>query len=154
MERVTLLPAEVESSFPGCPVPSHKPGFSRCTMTRLIPGMRRWQSGQRINTFRFCYPSKQQYWIITGNIPGLKIEWLSPYLNHCLKNPEMKSQHELLKNIQNDLRLNLSVYTYSKAEVKGSLKRVLKSVKSHRRTWGAQGYLQFIDEFFSRRNPY
>ena len=86
--------------------------------------------------------------------PGIKDRTVIPILESLSKNPEMKSQHELLKNIQNDLRLNLSVYTYSKAEVKGSLKRVLKSVKSHRRTGGAQGYLQFIDEFFSRRNPY
>ena len=52
--------------------------------------------------------------------PDLKDRMVITILEALVKNPESKFPHKLLNNIQNDLRLNLSVNTYSKAEVIGS----------------------------------
>jgi len=83
------------------------------------------------------------------NKPKLKDKSLISILEALVKKPDTKIPNELLNSIQNKIRLNLSINAYSKAEVVGSLRRVLKSVKTHHSTGGSRGYLEFLEDYYS-----
>ena len=81
--------------------------------------------------------------------PKLKDKTVISILEMLAGKPDTKIPNRLLNTLQNKLRLNLSINAFSKAELVGSLKRVLKSVKNHHSTGGTRGYLHFIEENFS-----
>lgn len=87
--------------------------------------------------------------------PDLKDKNVISTLEQLILKTDVKPYSELLKAIQNNLRLCLSTNIYSKQEVKGGLKRILKSVKFHHQMDGAQGYVNFVgyrleQEYFPR----
>lgn len=82
--------------------------------------------------------------------PKLKDKNVISILDALVRKPDIKSHNEFLCQLQNELRVNLSMNAFSKPEVIGSLKTVLKSVKNHHITGGIRGYLQFLEEFYSR----
>ena len=84
-----------------------------------------------------------------GKNPAIKDKTIITILDKLARNPGITFPNQLLENIQRDLRLSLSINSYSKSEVVGSFKRVLKSAKNHHRTDGPRGYLEFIHEFLT-----
>jgi len=65
-------------------------------------------------------------------------------LERLLQKIDIKLNSELLKSIQNNVRLCLSFKIYSEQEVKGAIKRIIKSVKDHHSIDGSTGYLDFL----------
>jgi hypothetical protein len=68
-------------------------------------------------------------------------------LEELVFKPELKSDDVLIKGINQRLRFQLSISDYTRSEVKGALRKVLKSAKRHNRTGGIRGYLDFIMQF-------
>jgi hypothetical protein len=66
-------------------------------------------------------------------------------LERLVKNPGIKLNSELLKSIQNNIKACLSFNIYSEHEVKGAIKRILRSIKDHHRLDGSTGYLDFLE---------
>jgi hypothetical protein len=60
--------------------------------------------------------------------------------------PEALTSDGVVKRINRDLRLLLSMSEYSRDEVKTAARKILASVKRHRAAAGARGYLDFIEE--------
>lgn len=78
--------------------------------------------------------------------PELKDKQVINVLTRLVSNPEMRLASKLARSIQDHLSLCLSTNDYSKKQVIGSLRKVLKSVKRHHSVDGAKGYLNFIQE--------
>lgn len=53
----------------------------------------------------------------------------------------------LLKRLQLDMRLTLSMMDYSRQELRAALRKVAKSVERHTKADGPRGYLDFIVQF-------
>lgn len=78
------------------------------------------------------------------NRPELKDKQVIHVLARLVENPEMRLPGSLVRTIQDYLRLCLSMNNYSRKEVIGALRKVLKSVKRHHGIDGPRGYLDFI----------
>jgi len=65
-------------------------------------------------------------------------------LERLVTKPDMPLGQPLATAIQDRVRLILSVNRYSKREVIGCLRKVLKSARLHHADAGARGYLDFI----------
>jgi hypothetical protein len=61
--------------------------------------------------------------------------------------PETVSADPVIKRINRDLRMLLSMNDYSRHEVKMAVRKILASVKRHRAAAGTRGYLDFIMEY-------
>lgn len=68
-------------------------------------------------------------------------------LEELVSKPELKSNDIMIKEINGRLRFQLSISDYTRSEVRGALRKVLRSVKRHNRTGGTRGYLDFIRQF-------
>jgi hypothetical protein len=68
-------------------------------------------------------------------------------LEELVSRPETKSSDMIIKEINIRLRFQLSISDYTRNEVRGALRKVLKSAKRHNRTGGIRGYLDFIKQF-------
>jgi len=69
-------------------------------------------------------------------------------LEELVFRPAIKSNDIIIKEINERLRFQLSISDYTRSEVRGALRKVLKSAKRHNRTGGIRGYLDFIMQFF------
>jgi hypothetical protein len=58
--------------------------------------------------------------------------------------PETVNNNFVLKEINQGLRLKLSMNDYSRHEVKMAIRKILNSAKSHNKQGGLRGYLGFI----------
>jgi len=70
------------------------------------------------------------------------------YLEEFVSRPEIKSNDTIIKEINNRLRFQLSISNYTRNEVRGALRKVLRSAKRHNQNGGIRGYLDFIMQFF------
>ena len=70
---------------------------------------------------------------------------LFPILKRLIMKPDINLNHAVSIAIQDHIKLTLSTNTYSKKEVIGALKKVLRSVRNHHAADGAKGYLNFIE---------
>jgi len=61
--------------------------------------------------------------------------------------PETVSNDAVLRRINHELRVALSMSDYSRDEVKMAVRKILASVKRHNALAGARGYLDFIMEY-------
>ncbi len=61
--------------------------------------------------------------------------------------PEAVTNDAVVKRINRDLRMALSVSDYSRDEVKMAIRKILASVKRHKAAAGVRGYLDFIMEY-------
>ncbi|MBM3710033.1 MAG: hypothetical protein FJW61_06400 [Actinobacteria bacterium] len=68
-------------------------------------------------------------------------------LEEMVSKPELKSNDIIIKEINGRLRFQLSISDYTRSEVRGALRKVLKSAKRHNQTGGIRGYLDFIKQF-------
>jgi hypothetical protein len=68
-------------------------------------------------------------------------------LEELVFKPELKSNDIMVKEINGRLRFQLSISDYTRREVRGALRKVLKSAKRHNRIGGIRGYLDFIKQF-------
>lgn len=76
----------------------------------------------------------------------LKDKQVINVLTRLASNPEMGLTSKLARSIQDHLSLCLSTNNYSRKQVIGSLRKVLKSAKRHHSIDGSRGYLNFIQE--------
>ena len=76
----------------------------------------------------------------------LKDKQVIAVLSRLVIKPEIHLAGNLVQSIQDHLRLCLSTNRYSRKEVIGALRKVLKSVKRHHHVDGPRGYLEFIRE--------
>jgi hypothetical protein len=60
--------------------------------------------------------------------------------------PETLTNDPVVRRINRDLRMMLSMSDYSRDEVKRAVRKILASVKRHNALAGARGYLDFIME--------
>jgi hypothetical protein len=60
--------------------------------------------------------------------------------------PETWANDAVIRRINRDLRMMLSMSDYSRDEVKSAVRKILVSVKRHNSLAGARGYLDFIME--------
>ncbi|MCF6149423.1 MAG: hypothetical protein E3K37_12280 [Candidatus Kuenenia sp.] len=58
--------------------------------------------------------------------------------------PEKVNNNSILKAINQELRLQLSMNDYSRHEVKMSIRKILNSAKRHNKQGGLRGYVNFI----------
>jgi hypothetical protein len=79
--------------------------------------------------------------------PALKDKQVIAVLERLATKPEMSLANPLTVSIQDNLRLTLSLYNFSRREVLGALKRVLKSAKRHHKLDGSRGYLDFVKDY-------
>jgi hypothetical protein len=79
--------------------------------------------------------------------PALKDKQVIAVLECLATKPEMSLANPLAVSIQDNLKLTLSLYNFSRREVLGTLKRVLKSVKRHHKLDGSRGYLDFVKDY-------
>ena len=77
--------------------------------------------------------------------PDLKDKDLVAILKRLIIKPDINLEHAVSIAIQDHIKLTLCTNTYSKKEVIGALKKVLRSVKNHHATGGPKGYLNFIE---------
>lgn len=82
------------------------------------------------------------------NNPDYKDKNIRFVLEMLNRNPEAKMNSELAKQIQNNLRLCLAFNVYSRKEVAGGIKRIIKSLKDHHFHDGAKGYVDFVKHRF------
>lgn len=68
-------------------------------------------------------------------------------LEELVSKPELKSNDRIVKEINERLRFQLSMSDYTRSEVRGALRKVLRSAKRHNRAGGIRGYLNFIKQF-------
>lgn len=78
--------------------------------------------------------------------PGLRDKDLIPILERLVMKPDINLSDQTAQAIQDYLKLTLATNTYSRKEVTGSLKKVLRSVRNHRAVDGPKGYLNFIKD--------
>jgi hypothetical protein len=76
--------------------------------------------------------------------PDLRDKNLFPILERLIMKPDINLNHAVPIAIQDRIKLILSTNTYSKKEVIGALKKVLRSVRTHHSVDGPRGYLNFI----------
>jgi len=76
--------------------------------------------------------------------PGLKDKTVIAILQRLTGKPDMRLPGRLTPAIQNNMRLILSTTAYSRKQVIGCLKKVLRSAKRHHAVDGPTGYLDFI----------
>lgn len=69
-------------------------------------------------------------------------------LSELSMNPSAATTDALAQKVQLQMRLVLSLNDYSRQEVKGAVKKVLKSVERHRKSGGPRGYLEFVRRAF------
>lgn len=65
-------------------------------------------------------------------------------LERLTPKPEMRLLNPLAVSIQDNLKLTLRLYNFSRREVIGAQRRVLKSAKRHYKLDGSRGYLDFV----------
>lgn len=70
-----------------------------------------------------------------------------PVLETLSMKPETMSKNAVAKAINQELRFHLSIFSYSRHEVKTAIRKVLSSSKWHNKQGGLRGYLDFISEF-------
>lgn len=78
--------------------------------------------------------------------PDLKDKIIITILKRLIMKPDINLNHPVTIAIQDNLKLTLATNTYSKKEVIGSLKKVLRSVTRHHSVNGSKGYLNFIKD--------
>lgn len=78
--------------------------------------------------------------------PELRDKDLIKILERLIMKPDINLNHQVAVAIQDHIKLTLAIETYSKKEVIGSLKKVLRSVKNHHAIDGPRGYLNFIKD--------
>jgi len=78
--------------------------------------------------------------------PELKDKQVANVLTRLVSKPEIPLASNLARSIKDNLRLCLSTNDYSRKQVIGALRKVLKSVKRHHCAGGPRGYLNFIKE--------
>ena len=76
--------------------------------------------------------------------PTLKDKQVIAVLERLTTKPKMSLPNPSAVSIQDNLKLTLSLYNFSRREVIGALKRVLKSAKRHHKLDGSRGYLDFV----------
>ncbi len=82
--------------------------------------------------------------------PGLNDKTVLTILERLVNKPDMRMDSPLADDIRANLRLILSTMRYSRKELVGSLRKVLKSVKRHHSVNGPTGYLEFISRSFAK----
>jgi hypothetical protein len=70
-----------------------------------------------------------------------------PALETLAMKPETVSKNSIVKAVDQELRLQLSMIFYSRHEVKMAIRKVLNSAKWHNKQGGLRGYLDFIMEY-------
>lgn len=80
----------------------------------------------------------------------LKDKNIKVILERLQQKPEININSKIIKLIQNNLKVCLSFNIYSKKEVKGAFKRILKSLKYHHQIDGPTGYLDFLKHRFDK----
>ncbi len=78
--------------------------------------------------------------------PDLKDKAVIAVLERLVVKPDINLQSQLAEAIQDHIKLCLATNSYSKRELAGCLKKVLRSVKRHHRVDGPKGYLDFIKD--------
>jgi hypothetical protein len=76
--------------------------------------------------------------------PNLRDKDLFPVLERLIMKPDINLNSKVVIAIQENIKLILATNMYSLKEVKGSLKKVLRSVRNHHAVDGPKGYLDFI----------
>ncbi len=84
--------------------------------------------------------------VVQRTDPDLKDKTVITVLERLVAKPDMPLGQELPTAIQDRMRLILSVDRYSKREVVGCIRKVLKSARLHHADGGPRGYLDFIRE--------
>jgi hypothetical protein len=64
--------------------------------------------------------------------------------------PDIRQDSKLINDIQANIRLALSIKKFSKKEVAGCIKMIVKSIKKHHYIGGPTGYLDFIRKSYSK----
>jgi len=82
----------------------------------------------------------------TAGARDLKDKILITILKRLIMKPDINLNHPAAIAIQDNLKLTLATNAYSKKEVIGSLKKVLRSVTRHHSVNGPKGYLNFIKD--------
>jgi len=67
-----------------------------------------------------------------------------PVLETLAMKPETVNNNSVLKAINQELRLQLSMNNYSRHEVKMAIRKILNSAKKHNKQGGLRGYLGFV----------
>jgi hypothetical protein len=78
--------------------------------------------------------------------PDLKDKLVITILKRLILKPDINLNHPVAIAIQDNLKLTLATNAFSKKEVIGSLKKVLRSVTRHHSVDGPKGYLNFIKD--------
>jgi len=78
--------------------------------------------------------------------PDLKDKTVITILKRLIMKPDINLNHPVAIAIQDNLKLTLATNAFSKKEVMGSLKKVLRSVTRHHAVNGSKGYLNFIKD--------
>lgn len=76
--------------------------------------------------------------------PGLKDKIVITILKRLIMRPDINLNHPVSIAVQDNLKLTLPTNAFSKKEVIGSLKKVLRSVTRRHAVDGPKGYLDFI----------
>jgi len=79
--------------------------------------------------------------------PAVKDKQVIAVLERLATKPEMSLANPLAVSIQDNLKLTLSLYNFSRREALGTLKRVLKSAKRHHKLDGSRGCLDFVKDY-------
>ena len=72
---------------------------------------------------------------------------MSPETEISLKEGKADVAAAVALRIQVTLRLTLSLYDYSRQDVKQAMRRIMKSVELHSKSEGLRGYLEFIRKY-------
>jgi hypothetical protein len=83
-----------------------------------------------------------------GRRPEMKDKQVINVMTRLVAKPEMHLGSELALAIQDHLLVCLSGSVFSRKEVIGALRKVLKSAKRHHSIDGTRGYLEFIKDAF------
>jgi len=78
--------------------------------------------------------------------PDLRDKDLITILERLIMKPDINLINQVAVAIQDHIKLTLATNTYSKKEVIGSLRKVLRSVRNHHAIDGPKGYLNFIKD--------
>ena len=65
-------------------------------------------------------------------------------LENLAVKPEYEGVDEVMRGISNSLRLQLSMQSYSRDEVRQAVRKILASAQRHNKHSGRRGYLEFI----------
>ena len=78
--------------------------------------------------------------------PELKDKTVITILKRLIMRPDINLNHPVSIAVQDNLKLSLATNAFSKKEVIGSLKKVLRSVTRRHAVDGPKGYLDFIKD--------